>query len=164
MHAAEMMVLYAYNRWANQRLIAAAKLLSAEQFLAPSVFPHGSLRDTLGHVIRTERAWCAVLRGASSDPLPSLRNEELSTVTVVEARWDAVQAETQACVASLPDADLARVLPMASGGALTVWQILINLYTHSTQHRGEVVQILTDHGRSHGDIDYLFFALEQPIP
>ncbi|MGI8970897.1 MAG: DinB family protein [Dehalococcoidia bacterium] len=164
MHVADMMLLYAYNRWANQRLIAAAKLVNAEQFLATFTFPHGSLRNTLAHVIRTEWAWCAVLRGESSDQPPTLRNEELPTAAVIEARWNAIQAETQSFIASLHDADLGRVMRLKSGGALTVWQVLINLYTHSVQHRGEVAQILTDHGCSPGDIDYLFFALEQPIP
>lgn len=155
MHVADMTTLYAYNRWANQRLIAAAMLLSAEQFLAPSAFPHSSLRNTLGHMIRTEWAWCAVLRGDLSDPPPSLRNEAFLTAAVIEARWNAIQAETQSYLASLRDADLARVLPLQSGGALTVWQVLMNLYTHSAQHRGEVAQILTEHGCSPGDIDYL---------
>jgi uncharacterized damage-inducible protein DinB len=171
MHVADMIKLYAYDRWANQRLITAAKSLSVEQFLAPSAFPKGSLRNTLGHVIRNEWAWCALLRGESFDAPPSLGNEELSTVNVVEERWNEVQAETQAYIAGLHDADLARVLPelgraigLESAVALTVWEVLMHLYTHSACHRSEAAQILTDHGSSPGDIDYLDFALAQAIP
>jgi uncharacterized damage-inducible protein DinB len=171
MQVTDMTKLYAYNRWANQRLIAAAKRLTVEQFLAPSAFPKGSLRNTLGHVIRNEWAWCALLRGESFDTPPSLSNEELPTVNVVEARWSEVQAETEAYIAGLHDVDLARVVPdlalaigLESDVTLTAWEVLMHLYTHSTQHRSEVAQMLTDHGCSPGDIDYLDFALEQPIP
>ena len=164
MQIAEMLTLYAYNRWANQRLIARAKLLSAEQFVAPSAFPHGGLRDTLGHLIRSEWHWYAVLRGESTATPPSLGNEEFATATVVEERWGAIEAATEAYIAGLNDGDLARVLPMRSGGALTVRQILVNLYTHNAQHRGELAQILTEQGHSPGDFDFVFFALEQPTP
>ena len=53
MKIAEISTLYAFSRWANGRIIAAAGALSAEQFVAPTAFPHGSLRGTLGHMIRT---------------------------------------------------------------------------------------------------------------
>ena len=92
-------------------------------------------------------------------------------VDVVEARWNEAQAETQSYIAGLHDADLARVVPdlaraisLESDVALTVWEVLMHLYTHSATHRSEMAQMLTDHGSSPGDIDYLDFALDQPIP
>ena len=93
-----------------------------------------------------------------------LSNERLTSVPVLAARWDEVQAESRAYIASLADADLARVVPQRSGGALSVWQILLNTHTHNAQHRAEVAQILTEYGCSPGDIDYLFFALDNPFP
>ena len=161
MHAAEMTLLFAYNRWANQRIMEAARPITAEQFLAPSTFPQGSLRGTLGHMLRNEWGWCTRLRGGQPARPPSLRDEDFPTVAAMGMRWAEIEARTQAYIASLEDTDLTRIVTLGPDSALPVWQILMHLYTHSVQHRGEAAQMLTDQGHSPGDIDFFFFARDQ---
>ena len=48
-------------------------------------------------------------------------------------------------------------------GDLPLWQQLAHLANHSTQHRSEVAEMLTQMGRSPGDLDlmqYLFLKHE----
>ncbi|MDZ4720195.1 MAG: hypothetical protein SH847_17215 [Roseiflexaceae bacterium] len=46
---ADILTLYDYNYWANQRIIAASARVSHEQYLVPTTQSFGSLRGTLVH-------------------------------------------------------------------------------------------------------------------
>lgn len=50
MRVADIRELFAYNAWANARLLAAAATLTAAEFAAPTRFPRRSLRGYLVHV------------------------------------------------------------------------------------------------------------------
>jgi hypothetical protein len=49
--------LYLYNHWANQRSLASAAPLSAEQFTRSMGNSFGSVRDTLAHILAAEWVW-----------------------------------------------------------------------------------------------------------
>jgi uncharacterized damage-inducible protein DinB len=46
------------------------------------------------------------------------------------------------------------------GDGVPMWQMLAHLANHGTQHRSEAAVILTEAGRSPGDLDMIFFAEE----
>ena len=46
------------------------------------------------------------------------------------------------------------------GDGVPMWQMLAHVVNHGTQHRSEAAVILTDAGRSPGDLDMIFFAEE----
>jgi uncharacterized damage-inducible protein DinB len=43
---------------------------------------------------------------------------------------------------------------------VAVWQMLTHVINHGTQHRSEAALILTEIGRSPGEIDMIFYAEE----
>jgi len=57
----EIQLLFAYNDWANARLLKAAKEAGLLQYTAPAPLSHGSLRGTLVHVFAAEWVWRQVL-------------------------------------------------------------------------------------------------------
>ena len=63
----------------------------------------------------------------------------------------------RAWVASLDDDVLART-PDDPRAHFPLWYYLLHMVTHSQQHRAESAQLLTQLGRSPGDIDFLDYA------
>ena len=57
MRIEDIQFLYEYNYWANHKILAAAGMLTEEQYLAPRTYSHGGVRDTLVHILSAEWIW-----------------------------------------------------------------------------------------------------------
>jgi uncharacterized damage-inducible protein DinB len=57
MNKTDILTLFGYNSWANDRLLRAAAGVTAEQFSAPATVSHGSLRGALVHTYAAEVVW-----------------------------------------------------------------------------------------------------------
>ncbi len=66
-------------------------------------------------------------------------------------------------MASLSDDTLERtvdtVSPAGDPYSFVRWEMVQHMLLHSMQHRTETAAVLTEHGKSPGDIDYLFFII-----
>ena len=63
--------LYRYNEWANARIVAATGRLSPEQLSAPGDAGHGSVHETLVHIMAAQWIWLARWNGTSPTSMPS---------------------------------------------------------------------------------------------
>jgi uncharacterized damage-inducible protein DinB len=152
-----------YNYWANERIVLAADKVSEAQFLASASFSWGGLRGTLVHTLSAEWTWRSRWQGLA--PTAPLRMEEYPTVAALRTRWRAEEAATRECVAKLTEPALAQTVTYMrmSGGASAepLWQIMIHLVNHGTQHRAEAAALLTEYGHSPGDLDFIVFVRER---
>ncbi len=159
MNKPDILILYKYNQWANEKILDAAAHLTQEQYLAPASFPHGGLRGTLVHTLFGEWIWRTRWEGSSLTK--RLRPEDFPTFESLRARWTEEEKLLMAFVDGLTDAKLEARFSYTSteGRALqrTVWQAMAHLVNHGTQHRTEAAAILTDLGHSPGDIDMIWF-------
>jgi uncharacterized damage-inducible protein DinB len=155
MRQAELATLFDYMYWANRRILASAARLTNPQFTLPSVIAGRDLRATLVHMLDTECSWRLRLQGRPEDK--SLAVSDYRNVAALMDHWTRDEAEMRAWVASLNDEGLASV-PDDAHASFPLWYYLLHMVTHSNQHRAESAQLLTQLGRSPGDIDFLDYA------
>ena len=87
-------------------------------------------------------------------PEPEL--EPLPTIDELRQRW---QAEWVAVDAWLPTLTDGHVQYVHEG--VPVWQMLVHVVNHGTQHRAEAAALLTGEGRSPGELDLINYAEER---
>jgi uncharacterized damage-inducible protein DinB len=163
MQTHEIILLYDYNYWANQRILQATERVSPEQFVAPTSHTYGSLHGTLLHILSAEWIWRSRWQGDS--PTAMLDPADFPTLAALRARWDSEEQQMRAFLAALRDQNLASTVQYATTSgrpsSQILWQVMLHVVLHGMQHRSEAAAILTDYGQSPGDIDLIVFLREQ---
>jgi uncharacterized damage-inducible protein DinB len=101
----QLVSLYEYGDWVNQRLLDATAVLTAEQFTQKVLPSFGSVHLTLAHMLGADVLWFARWRGLS--PKSMLSPDDLATVAVIRERWAEVVEERRAYFVALDEAELA---------------------------------------------------------
>lgn len=157
MTAAEARTLFAYNRWANRRLLVAASLLSRDDFSRDLHASFDSVRGTLFHIVFGEARWLQFWQDGSlfQDPAP----EEFPTVAELEAAWDRIEREQQEFASRLTDDRLAGNVRVREH-TYTLAELVQHIMNHSTYHRGQVAVLLRQIGHKPPATDYRLFLTE----
>lgn len=171
MLAETLRTLYGYSTWATDRVFDAAARLTPEQLDVPGQAGRGSIRQTLLHMITTQKGWLAWWDG-SLPPEEAIRVRldltENPDLAAIRGAWDQVAEQTQAFVNGLSDEDAARTFtftpPHGPSWTMPLWQMMLHVANHGTQHRSEIAAILTAAGHSPGDLDLLYFYFELAQP
>ncbi len=162
MNKQDILLLFRYNQWSTAKILDAASGVTDEQFLAPAPFPHGGLRGTLLHALFAEWIWRNRWEGAS--PKHRLRPEDFPTIEALRVRWMEEEALLMRFVENLPEERLASSFDYTSTEGTAhrrvMWQAMAHLVNHGTQHKTEAAAILTGYGRSPGDIDLIWYLIE----
>ena len=143
-HARQML---AYTIWADQRLLAAAEGIDAGQF--------GEIGPPLTHMLGTQRWWHANWTGASYVE-PSLKSMEDARAAYA-ASHAALRTVADALTAEEWDRSEAWWKPWGYEQTMPLGESITQVFYHGAQHRSEIALVLTDWGRSPGDLDYLTF-------
>jgi uncharacterized damage-inducible protein DinB len=162
MHLEDVQNLYAYNAWANHRLLDCCSALSDEQFTRDlhSSFP--SVRDTLVHLLLVEWIWLERWHGRS--PSHWTPATEFPNLAAVRARWAEIGRDLTDYIASLTPDDLARVIhhKTTEGQPKSAphWQMLQHVANHQTYHRGQVAAMLRQLGAKAVSTDLIVYYRE----
>jgi uncharacterized damage-inducible protein DinB len=162
MNRQDLLLLYAYNDWANQRILATAAQVSQAQWEAPTTDSHETLRGILLHTLDTEFSWRTLCQ--FNIFAEDLREADFPTLDQIKQRW---QVETQAMHAyltSLNEADLSNVVRYTVNDVTrerVLWHCLFHVVNHGTQHRSEAAERLTSYGYSPGNLDFTVFLNEK---
>lgn len=142
--ADEMRTLYAYDRWADHRVLEAAEALGAEELDREIVSSFSSVRATLAHILGSEWIWLSRWRGHSPTGLPE--SWDLSGLPAIRGRWSEVEEEQRAFLAELADDDLRRPLSYRTTDG-TAYEhplgvLMRHVVNHSSYHRGQITTML----------------------
>lgn len=155
MEKAILLALLEYDGWANQRIFDAAAPLSPEELRQPLASGHGTLVDTLWHIVGAAETW-RVRAETGHDPVETI-DQETPHLATLAAQARAEATAMRAFLEALPDALLAEPMRYTTDGVVRErprWLVIVHLVNHGTHHRGELAAALTALGHSPGEIDF----------
>ena len=138
--------LFDYDAWANRETLASLE--------AAGTAPERAL-SVLAHVAGAKHLWLARLRAdpATPGPWPVLAPDALA------ARLDDLAAQWRSYLAGLRPDDLARPVRYTNskGDTFTssVGDILLQLVSHGSYHRGQIAVLLRTAGKQPANTDYI---------
>jgi uncharacterized damage-inducible protein DinB len=154
--ADEIRSLFAYDRWATRRVLAVLDGLDSAEWSRSHVVGDRGLGGILVHHLGASQRWRIGLETQGADEGPEPELEPLPTIDELRDRW---QAEWVAVDAWLPTLTDGLVQYVHEG--VPVWQMLVHVVNHGTQHRAEAAALLTAEGRSPGELDLINYAEER---
>jgi uncharacterized damage-inducible protein DinB len=159
MNVDEVRTLYAFNRWANNRIIAATRLLSAADLTRDLRTSHGSVRGTMVHTLWSEWIWLQRWHGES--PKRVFAQEEFPDVDAIQSRWRDLEGHQQDFLAALTEKRLHRTLSyeniVGQRWEYPLVHMMQHVVNHSSYHRGQVVTLLRQLGQVPPVTDFLVF-------
>ena len=158
----DVVALFAYDHWANTKVLDACRKLTAEQYVAEPVAGWSSVRSTVSHIaLATE----INLRSLAGDPEERLPSEvELVTVDDVARLLERAYRGFEGLRSTLTPERLNTVLTLHAVGrtfTLPRWAMLRHIVNHSTYHRGQVASKLKRFGIEQEITDFFWWVIEQ---
>jgi uncharacterized damage-inducible protein DinB len=165
----DIQLLYEYDRWANNRVLQAASTLSAEEFTRDLGCAFRSMRDTLVHIIDSERGWLTCWK----EPSPSstfilefwtrqdalFNPNALPDLAAVQLRWTEVEKEQVEFVNRATNESLGRMLPVGTT-QISLAHLMQHMANHSTYHRGQVALMMRQLAAQPLATDFAMFMME----
>jgi len=133
--------------------------LFAEQFTQIVGYSHGSVRNQIVHLMSVDHTWFSALRGGEvPEPLDPAAFDDRE---VIRAHWDKVEQDMRDYLAQLRD-DMLFEKPFAEGEDkdLILWQVLLHVANHGTDHRAQLLRLLNDLGVKTTSQDYIFYVYD----
>ena len=134
--------------------------LSFEQFTQAADYSHGSVRDQIIHLMNVDEAWFSDLRG---DEFPEpYKPADADDRENIRARWDNVEQNMRDYLANLQDGMLLDKPLEGEDKDLILWQVLLHVVNHGTDHRAQLLRLLNDLGIKTVSQDYIFYVYDNP--
>ena len=158
----DIAALFAYDRWANRKVLDACRQLTAEQFVTEPVPGWSSVRSTISHIaLATEFN----LRTLASGPDDRIQTEaDLATVDDAAGLLDRSYGRFEELRPTLTPERLDTLLTLRAIGrtfTLPRWAILRHIVNHSSYHRGQIASKLKRFGIEQPITDFFWWVIEQ---
>jgi uncharacterized damage-inducible protein DinB len=175
MSAGHYRLLFAYNTWANQRVLEQAARTGEVDYFQPAPgLSFGSLHATLVHILIGELVWLARWQGGK--PPGALKDaRQANRIAAIEIPsfadlyriWDAELQKQRSFFEGLQDDAIDRpvsyVTQLGEPNLQPLSQLMVHVFNHGTQFRAEAAVRLTQLGLSPGDLDLIVYIRNQAV-
>ncbi len=161
MKADDIRFLFAYDRWATRRILAALDGLDTEVWAKAHVIDERGLGGVLVHQLGAAQRWRVMFETQGDGEGPHPEDELLPSIDEFRALWGDEWVAVDAWLPTLTDDFLQIVFE-----GVPIWQMMVHVVNHGTQHRSEAAALLTAEGHSPGDLDVIDYSNElagQPV-
>ncbi len=134
--------------------------LTGEQFTQPVDYSRGSIRDQIVHLMDADAVWFSELRGV--EPPEEVAPAAGDDRTQIRARWDHIEQDMRGYLSTLRDEMLFTqpIQEPEEDQVIYVWQVLLHVVNHGTDHRAQILRLLYDLGIKTTSQDYIFYVYE----
>lgn len=156
----DLLVWYRYTIWANEKVINGAKQLSVEQLNAPIRPGFLSTLGLLIHILDAERIWLSRWKGVF--PRSRMSTADLPTLDALIDAWPPRRAEMMDFLAGVEDArqEVHYVSTKGEEFHNILWNLIVHVLNHGTEHRAQVALYLAMQGIDVGDLDLVRYLRE----
>jgi len=135
--------------------------LSHQHFTQNANYSHGSVRNQIVHIMSVDEAWFSGLRRVENPkPFPPASFDDREAIRL---HWDTVEQNMRAYLANLQDEMLfEKPFPEGEDKDLILWQVLLHVVNHGTDHRAQLLRLLNDLEVKTGPQDYIFYVYDHP--
>jgi len=162
MTPADVLELFRYNAWANERITSSVMRLSSDAFTQDLGGSFPAVRDTFAHIIAAEWLWLERWKGINPTSAPDWVAS--ADLPLLVQRLRDVEADRNTFLARLSESDLSSIcsFTLLSGRAAshTLLDLLIHVTNHSTYHRGQVAAMLRRLGTPSLSTDFLIYRAD----
>ncbi|MBE7185139.1 MAG: damage-inducible protein DinB [Methylobacterium mesophilicum] len=155
------LMMAAYNRWANERIYAAAETLPDEEWRRNTGAFFGSLMATLNHILVADRIWLHrfTREGSAPNALDVVLHADFPGL---KAARESEDRRIVTWLEGLAETDIeGRFSYTTVSDMRTISQrlepALVHFFNHQTHHRGQAHAILTTLGRPSVVLDLIGF-------
>lgn len=164
MNADAFRYLYEYHFTQNHLTWVECVLpLSGEQFTRKAAYSLGSVRDQVVHLLDAEDVWFSELHGLMpAPPLPGASQDDRGEIRL---RWDLVEQGMRGYLTHLQDEMLFSkpIKEPEEDQDLFVWQVLLHVVNHATDHRAQLLRLVNDMGIKTSAQDFIFYIYDHPL-
>jgi uncharacterized damage-inducible protein DinB len=165
MNATAFRQFYEYHFSENRKIWdTLINALSQEQFTRSSNYSHGSICDQIIHLISVDEIWfCELQNILPSQDMDAAKTQDRE---VIRTYWDQVETMMRGYLAQLPDHILFEkpIVEPEEDKNLAVWQVLLHVANHGTDHRAQLLRQLNDLGLKTEAQDLIFYLYDHPLP
>jgi uncharacterized damage-inducible protein DinB len=130
-----------YHDALNRRMWDSIMTLKDEQFLAPIPYSHGSIRNQVVHLTAVDGRWLRGLQGQPDARTYNLLPDDYPTKQAAYDLWEISSNQLSAYTTDIDENELERY-PAGMPGP--VWQVLLHVVNHGTDHRAQILRALHD--------------------
>lgn len=155
--------LYDYHFAENRKIWQHIIQLPYQQFVQEVNYSLGSVRNQIVHLMNVDEVWFCELSGI--EPPAPYQSADIDDRAAIRARWDSVEQMMRGYLAGLRDNMLfdQPIREPVEDRNLMVWQVLIHVVNHGTDHRAQILRILHDFGLKTTSQDFIFYVYDRSL-